>query len=272
MIYIRLARGGIDRMFFSTKLRIKTFAIICLLALAWETQSHAQSSLVTDISSHLVSVTSDFTGTELLLFGAINIDNDEEGPNRGDVLVVVRGPENDVIVRRKERVAGIWVNTKAIEFSRVPSFYALASNRPVQEIAPPDVLNRLRIGPSRLNFRATESEQETLPFEEAIVRQKSLANLYSDQETAVYFLGDTLFRTTIAIPTNVPVGDYIAEFYLFKDGELLGAQSSPLFIKKSGLGRQIYDFAYDYPALYGIAAILLALLAGWIASAIFRKD
>ncbi|MDF2365666.1 TIGR02186 family protein [Sneathiella sp.] len=259
-------------MFFSMRPLLTTFATLCALVLAWAPHSQAQSSLVTDISSHLVSVTSDFTGTELLLFGAINIDDKDEGLNRGDVLVVVRGPEKDVIVRRKDRVAGIWINTEAVEFARVPSFYALASNRPVEEIAPPDVLNRLRIGPSRLHFRPVEPEQTSLPFEEAIVRQKSRANLYSDQETAVYFLGDTLFRTTIAIPANVPVGDYIAEFYLFKDGELLGAQSSPLFIKKSGLGRQIYDFAYAYPALYGIAAIIVALFAGWLASAISRKD
>jgi uncharacterized protein (TIGR02186 family) len=242
------------------------------LTTAVASNSKAQSSLVTDISSHLVSVTSDFTGTELLLFGAINIDDDEVGPGRGDVLVVVRGPDEEVVVRRKDRVAGIWVNTEALEFKQVPSFYALASNRPVEEIAAPDVLNRLRIGPSRQRFRAVEPTVTPLPFEEAIVRQKSNSDLYSDQETAVYFLGDTLFRTTIAIPANVPVGDYIAEFYLFKDGELLGAQSSPLFIKKSGLGRQIYDFAYDYPALYGIAAIIVALFAGWLASAIFRKD
>ena len=247
------------------------FALLCAM-LAWTSHSQAQSSLVTDISSHLVSVTSDFTGTELLLFGAINIDDEEVGPGRGDILVVVRGPDEEIVVRRKDRVAGIWVNTEALEFKKVPSFYALASNRPVEEIAAPDVLNRLRIGPSRQRFRAVEAEVTSLPFEEAIVRQKSNSNLYSDQETAVYFLGDTLFRTTIAIPANVPVGDYIAEFYLFKDGELLGAQSSPLFIKKSGLGRQIYDFAYDYPALYGIAAIIVALFAGWLASAIFRKD
>jgi uncharacterized protein (TIGR02186 family) len=258
---------------FSTVRKLTTnVAFFCAIALGWTTHGQAQSSLVTDISSHLISVTSDFTGTELLLFGAIQIADEEEGPNRGDVLVVVRGPEKNVIVRRKARVAGIWVNTEALEFERVPSFYALASNRPVEEIAAPDVLNRLRIGPSRLRFRVAKSEQVSLPFEEAIVRQKSRENLYSDQETAVYFLGDTLFRTTIAIPANVPVGDYIAEFYLFKDGELLGAQSSPLFIKKSGLGRQIYDFAYDYPALYGIAAIIVALIAGWLASAIFRKE
>lgn len=250
--------------------RLSLFAVLigCLFPVSSAT---AQSSLVTDISSHLVSVTSDFTGTELLLFGAIQID-DEDNLGPGDVLVVVRGPEKEVVVRRKERVAGIWVNTEAVEFKRVPSFYALASNRAVEEIASPDVLKRLRIGPTRLRFQANEPAEKSLSFAEAIIRHKSENELYSDQETAVYFLGDKLFRTTITIPANVPVGDYIAEFYLFKDRELLSATSSPLFIKKSGLGRTIYDFAYSYPALYGIAAILLALIAGWIASAIFRKD
>ncbi|MAZ01719.1 MAG: hypothetical protein CMN56_01115 [Sneathiella sp.] len=245
---------------------------ICSACLMPNEPARAQSSLETDISSHLISVTSDFTGTELLLFGAIKYDEEDLGQGQGDVLVVVRGPEKDIVVRRKDRVAGIWINTDAVEFSRVPSFYAIASNRPIEEIAPADLLSRLRLGPSRLRFRANEPANVSLPFEEAIVRQKSLEDLYSDQAAAVYFLGDTLFRTTIAIPANVPVGDYIAEFYLFKDGELMSAQSSPLFIKKSGLGRTIFDFAHDYPALYGIAAIIVALFAGWLASAVFRKD
>ncbi|WP_339714640.1 TIGR02186 family protein [uncultured Sneathiella sp.] len=249
-----------------------SLTVICTTCLITNEPARAQSSLVTDISSHLISVTSDFTGTELLLFGAIQYEDDDFGQGQGDVLVVVRGPEKDVIVRRKERVAGIWINTDAVEFSRVPSFYALASNRPVEDIAPPDVLKRLRLGPSRLRFRANEPANISLPFEEAIVRQKAREDLYKDQAAAVYFLGDTLFRTTIAIPANVPVGDYIAEFYLFRDGELMSAQSSPLFIKKSGLGRTIFDFAQDYPALYGIAAIIVALFAGWLASIIYRKD
>tara|TARA_R100000005_G_scaffold96440_1_gene83363 strand:+ start:13579 stop:14364 length:786 start_codon:yes stop_codon:yes gene_type:complete len=245
---------------------------ICLSSSLTDREAAAQSSLITDISSHLISVTSDFTGTELLLFGAIELDAEDVGPGNGDVLVIVRGPEREVVVRRKDRVAGIWINLEAVEFQRVPSFYALASNRPVEEIAPPDVLQRLRIGPNRLRFQSDKLGEISEPFEEALVRQKTRERLYSDQDAAVYFLGNKLFRTTIAIPANVPVGDYIAEFYLFKDGELLSASSSPLFIKKSGLGRTIYDFAHDFPALYGIAAIIVALIAGWLASAVFRKE
>lgn len=232
----------------------------------------ASTPLVTDISSHLISVTSDFTGTELLLFGATETGADLNYSEHGDVIIVVRGPEEKVVVRRKDRVAGIWVNKDSIEFTRVPSFYAIVSTRPVADITSANVLNRLKIGPTRLSFKSSKDAAESLPFQQAIIRKKTEGNLYSDQETDIHFLGNTLFRTNIDFPANVPVGNYVAEFYLFRGGDLISAQTSPLFIKKSGFGRTIFDFAQDYPALYGIAAILVALFAGWLASAVFRKD
>jgi uncharacterized protein (TIGR02186 family) len=235
-------------------------------------KSSANTPLVTDISSHLISVTSDFTGTELLLFGATETGADLNYSEHGDVIIVVRGPEEKVVVRRKDRIAGIWVNAESIEFTRVPSFYAIVSTKPVADITSANVLNRLKIGPTRLSFISSEAAEESQPFQQAIIRKKTEANLYSDQETDIHFLGNTLFRTNIEFPANVPVGNYVAEFYLFRAGDLISAQTSPLFIKKSGLGRTIFDFAQDYPALYGIAAILVALFAGWLASAIFRKD
>ncbi len=245
---------------------------LLLLNSGMPSPARADASLVTDISSHLISVTSDFTGTELLLFGATTLDMDFGSLGHGDVIVVVRGPNENVVVRRKDRIAGIWVNKDSVQFENVPSFYALVSTRPVLEVTSDTVLTQLRIGPERLQFKSNVDAAEKLPFQEAIVRKKTEEDLYSDKESAVTFLGDTLFRTTIEFPANVPVGNYTAEFYLFQNGELLSAQTSPLFIKKSGLGRTIFDFAQDYPALYGIAAIIVALFAGWLASAIFRKD
>lgn len=232
----------------------------------------ADSTLVTDISSRLISVNSDFTGAELLLFGSIKSDSNLDSFGHDDLIIVVRGPHKNIVVRRKDRIAGIWMNTTSVEFTEVPSFYAIVSNRPVTEIASAGTLKRLRIGPERLNFHSGAAIEASLPFQEAVIRQKSETNLYSDQEGAIYFLGDTLFRTTIELPANVPVGDYVAEFYLFRDNDLVSAQSSPLFIKKSGLGRAIFEFAHNYAILYGIAANIVALLAGWLASIIFRKE
>ncbi|OUR75303.1 hypothetical protein A9Q83_17915 [Alphaproteobacteria bacterium 46_93_T64] len=232
----------------------------------------ADNTLVTDISSHLISVTSDFTGTDLLLFGTVTSAEGAAPADHGDIIVVVRGPQKEVTVRKKERVAGIWVNTRSIEISKVPGFYAIASNRPVDEIAPPGTLERLRIGPNRLNFSSKSEPKDLQDFKQAIVRKQTNVELYTSNQTAVYFLGASLFRTSIHFPANVPVGNYVAEVYLLQDGELISAQTSPLFIKKFGIGRQIFEFAQSYPILHGIAAILLALIAGWIASAIFRKD
>jgi len=254
-----------------SRYRLIFSALCCALSLQ-VTASKADGSLVTDISSHLISVTSDFTGTDLLLFGTIRALADENEKDHGDIIVVVRGPERELIVRKKERIAGIWANSQSVTLQKVPSFYASASNRPVEEITSKTTLDRLRIGPDRLAFKAKENNAHVFPYKKAVIRQKKEAELYSDSQSTVHFLGPSLFRTTIHFPANVTVGNYTAEFYLFRDGDLVSAQSSPLFIKKVGLGRQIFDFARNYPALHGIAAIVIALIAGWIASAIFRKD
>ena len=235
-------------------------------------QVRADGSLVTDISSHLISVTSDFTGTDLLLFGTVRADLEDDEENQADIIVIVRGPEKEVVVRKKERVAGIWANTKSVVLGKVPSFYASASNRPVEEITSRTTLDRLRIGPDRLVFSSVEKGKDSFDFKKAVIRQQKEAELYTESQSTVHFLGPSLFRTSIHFPANVSVGNYIAEFYLFRDGELISAQSSPLFIKKFGLGRRIFDFAQNYPALHGLAAIIIALIAGWIASALFRKD
>ncbi len=257
----------------SPKILFSSFILLAsLLSLTEKNEAHADGSLVTDISTHLISVESDFTGTDLLLFGTIRSDIAFEGQQGGDIIVVVRGPQRDVIVRKKERVAGIWINSQSVELRKVPGFYASASNRPVEEITTPETLGRLRIGPDRLVFHSKESKEESRNFKQAIIRQQEKSELYTSDQNQVLFLGPSLFRTTIHFPANVPVGNYIAEFYLFRDKELISAQSSPLFIKKFGLGRRIFDFAQTYPALHGLAAILIALFAGWIASAVFRKD
>lgn len=253
-------------------IRFLRFAIAVFTIVQIQGLARADGSLVTDISSHLISVTSDFTGTDLLLFGAIKTADTYGPSNTGDIIVVVRGPHRNVIVRKKERVVGIWVNTESVMLADVPGFYAIASNRPLIEIATDATLRRLRIGDDRLSFSSASNVGNLAPFKEAVIRQQGQKELFTTSQSAVYFLGNALFRTSIHFPATVPVGNYVAEVYLFNDGELISAQTSPLFIKKFGLGRQIFEFAHTHPYLHGVLAILVALLAGWIASAIFRKD
>ncbi len=221
--------------------------------------------LIADLSDHLIAVTAGFSGTDVLLFGATD--------GAGDVVVVVQGPEQSITVRRKDRVAGIWLNQDSLSYDRVPSLYFVASNRPLAEIAPATGLARHRIGVEHILLQPSErdtAEMETA-FAAALVRNKQAQGLFSHAPGQVAFLGGQLFRADISFPANVPTGTYTVTVYLFREGRLVGAQTTPLIVSKIGIGARIYDFAQQQAALHGIAAILMALLAGWLAGAIFRR-
>jgi uncharacterized protein (TIGR02186 family) len=238
----------------------------------------AVEPLVTDISEHLISISSDFTGTELLLFGAIG-GADEHG--RGDVVVVIRGPQQRMLVRKKKKRSGIWVNTQPVTFHDVPGFYAISSSAPLEDIAAPTLLNRHQIGLEHLQIHPEANSREAVledperlaDYRDAVIRGLSKQGLFQQETDSMRFMSDTLFRTRISFPANVPVGTYRAEVYLIRDGHVVpgGAQSSPIFIDKVGIGRAVYNFAHRQPIIYGIVAVLLALFAGWIAAVAFRK-
>ncbi|MDP6709141.1 MAG: TIGR02186 family protein [Alphaproteobacteria bacterium] len=223
-------------------------------------------TLVADLSSHLVSVTAGFAGTDLLLFGS--------AADEGDVIVVVRGPDSAVVVRRKMRSpVGIWVNRDEAVFSGVPSFYRIASSRPLDEFQAGRVLEIHQIGVSHLEFaaEAVMAEAEEDRFRQALIRNKQRQGLFADAAVPVTFLGERLFRARVAFPSNVPTGTYTVTVYLVRAGKVVSAQTIPLVVSKIGVGARIYDFAYQQAALYGLFAILIALFAGWFGSAVFRK-
>jgi len=179
----------------------------------------------------------------------------------------------DVAVRRKDRIAGVWVNSGRMDFAEVPSYYAVASSRPLAEIGTPQLLARHGIGLDFLRLPPADeaSEAAQQPFRSALVRIKQRESLYSADVTRVTFLGKRLFRTNVTFPANVPVGSYLVEVLLVRDGEVVSAQTTPLIISKIGLGADIYDFAHDQAPLHGVVAILVALMAGWAAHLVFRR-
>jgi len=238
-----------------------------LLALAFlvaATPARAQP-LIADLSSHLIAITTGFSGTELLLFGAT------EG--EGDVVVVVRGPEGEASVRRKARVAGIWINRDELRFAGVPAFYRIASSKPLADFVPTALRQRHQIGVDflRLQPQRELNSEETAAFRAGLVRNKEAQKLYEPEVGRVSFLGPRLFRTRILFPANVPTGNYSVEVLLIRNGQVLAAQTTPMFVSKVGFGADVYDFAHAWSAVYGLLAILLAVAAGWAAGAIFRK-
>lgn len=228
-------------------------------------QARAQP-LVADLSDHFVAITTGFTGTEVLLFGALD--------EAGDIAVVVRGPDEDVVVRRKDRVLGVWANTTSEGFTAVPTFYALAANKPLDALAPRPVLERNQIGLRHIRFAATNpevTEVEKARFVDAFIRLQKKQNLYSDEVGTVTFMTGRLFRTRLVFPANVPVGVYTVQIFLIRDGEVISAQTTPLNIDRTGVGADIYLFAHREAAAYGAVAILSALVAGWLAGQIFKR-
>jgi uncharacterized protein (TIGR02186 family) len=225
----------------------------------------ARAQLVADLSEHLIAITTGFVGTDVLLFGAI------EGS--GDVVVVVRGPQRTEIVRRKARIAGIWINEREMVFDYVPSFYVVASAKPLTEILSPVARVRHEIGFDFLHFVPSRaaSPSEVEEFRRALIRNKQREELYVEETGKVSFLGSRLFRTRIYFPSNVPTGTYTADVFLVRDGNVVSAQSTPLVVGKVGFGAELFDFAHRQPALYGILAVMVALAAGWLAGVAFRR-
>lgn len=245
---------------------IRKFFIPLLIAFAFIGHTAKADTLVADLSEHMVSITTGFTGTELLLFGSTD--------TVGTVVVVVKGPREEVITRKKEQVGGIWMNKKSITFEGVPSFYHVAMTNTEIFGLPLSARKRHEIGAANVKFYATEElpYRQISPFRQALIRNKQKAGLYSKEPSLVQRRGGQLFRTEVFFPVNVPTGTYIIETLLIQDGEVQSATTTPLFISKAGLGAKIYRFAHEYSALYGIVAILIACLAGLGANWIFRKS
>jgi uncharacterized protein (TIGR02186 family) len=220
--------------------------------------------IVADLSSHLIAITSGFSGTSVVLFGAT------DGP--GDVVAVVRGPERELSVWRKGRILGIWANREAVAFRNVPSFYAIAANRPLDEVLPALAAARYRIGVENLKFEPKPPVRaERVPiFAEALVREQQQIGLFPTKVERISFLGERLFRATISFPANVPTGTYLVEIFLIRNRAVVGAQTTPLIVSKVGIDAAVFDFANTQAAAYGAIAVLTAVVAGWLASLPFR--
>lgn len=266
-------------------LRLPIFALglIGLVMISVPGQARGQGvreSVEADVSTRSVSITSSFTGTEILIFGTVeNSRQPSAEAGTYDVVVVVEGTPAPVMVRKKANVAGLWVNTRALRFASFPSYYAIASTRPVEEIAEHAVLDKNEIGFGHVRMvpaggsRTTPRDPDDVKeFRDSVIRLKQRDRLYVTADYGVTFIGRSLFRSTIALPPNVPVGPLVTRVYLLKDGQLLSQYKSQVMLERAGLERFLHDRAYGSPLLYGLATVLLAGAAGLAAAFAFRRS
>jgi uncharacterized protein (TIGR02186 family) len=238
----------------------------------------AAERLVTSLSEHRVMVTSSFNGSEVVLFGGIERDNGVL-PLRGnyDIVVTVVGPRQTVVTFRKERVLGIWVNYESRVFENAPSYLAVLTNKPLEAITNAETLHRLQLGLDNIALpqRAYSTLADDLPsetFRKAFITLKGEHDLYRQESNGVTFLTPALFRASIGLPAEVPTGTYEIEVKLFVDGMMIARTPSALEIYKAGFEQFVTSSAQTHGVLYGLAAAMMAILTGWFASVVFRRD
>lgn len=219
--------------------------------------------ILADLSIRSIDINTTFAGTQILLFGARN--------DAGDIVVVVRGPDEDYIVRKKERVMGMWMNNKKERFYNTPSFYAIASSKKLENIDNQPMLARYGVGAEYMEPAKIEGDAIKKEFWNALVAHHRKTAIYPKTVEPISFWGESLFRTVLNFPKAIPPGTYIAEIYLFRDGELAALQTTPVIVDKVGFEAWMYELAHRWPLFYGLACVLLAYLAGWVASHLFRK-
>jgi uncharacterized protein (TIGR02186 family) len=248
-----------------------------LLALLIGPPPAAAERLVTTLSTHHVRIASNFTGTDIAVFGTIDAAPPGGEDASYDVVVTVQGPRQSFVTRRKERVLGLWVNVDSRQFIEAPAYLAVLSNRPLEEIAEPDVRRRERLGTAfvRLLQRIGPDFADTVAddaFRQAFVRIKGEQGLYRQDERGVGFLTGTVFRATVPLPPNVPTGSFDVEVEVFAGGRPIVRDLSALTISKVGFEQYVATQARDNALLYGLAVALIALATGWLASVVFRRD
>lgn len=232
----------------------------------------APEQVVAGLSDSSVAITTSFDGSDILIYGAVRRETPiPEGDL--DVIVTIEAPSQPLTIWQKSRRAGIWVNTDRVEIGAAPSFYAVATTGPLDQILSPDWDNRYRISLPLVmrGFEGAPEVEDSVPFTEALIRLRQQNGHYRLDEGSVTLVEDTLFRTDIRLPANLLEGDYRARIFLLREGEVIDAYRAAIEVRKVGLERWLYVLAFQQPLLYGLMSLAVAVIAGWGASAAFRK-
>ncbi|MET1755587.1 TIGR02186 family protein [Novosphingobium sp. RD2P27] len=227
--------------------------------------------LVPEVSQHEVLLRQGFTGTELLLFGAVLNPEGTRAAQEYDIIVVLKGPTHSIVVREKQKVAGIWINAESTEFRSAPSYYAIASTRPISEIVDEKTAAIYELGLEWLQLSpigAIEPDEQ-LRFSQGLVGLNAKNGLYRQEESAVKVSEQVLYQARIALPSSVPIGVYTAETFAVSDGRVVASASSTVEVRKIGLERAIADFADQHGLFYGLLAVIVSVAMGWLAGRLF---
>jgi uncharacterized protein (TIGR02186 family) len=246
---------------------VKARLAAALFLICTAAPARAQAGLEAAVTEETISVTSDFRGARVTVFGAMP---DRRG--RGDIVIAVRGPREATTVLQRRRVFGLWLAGAPVRFASAPSYSMLASNRPLKEITDSATRQRLALDlASDTRIDETPSVGDPAQYRLALARLKRAQGLYVETPNLVKRLPGGLFKATIALPSNAPVGAYTSDVYYFRNGRLIDTERTAIVVSTAGVERFMRDMADRRPILYGLATIILALVSGWGASYLFRR-
>ncbi|PHR19828.1 MAG: hypothetical protein COA41_06640 [Sphingopyxis sp.] len=229
--------------------------------------------LVPEVSQDRISIRGDFNGAQLLLFGAITYPPGTQNTDQADIVVVLKGPVESIVVREKQKIAGIWINAASSEFRSAPGFYAVASSKPIDDIVDGKTADIYELGLHHLQLSPTGAidSRELARFVDGLVDVNSRSNLFKNLPNSVKITNSVLYQARINLPASVPVGDYTAETFLIIDGRVEAAEVKDITIEKIGMGRFITNLSQKNGFLYGLIAVFISVFLGWSAGYLFRK-
>ncbi|MET0605166.1 MAG: TIGR02186 family protein [Beijerinckiaceae bacterium] len=250
--------------------------MLILAALVLAPHSAASETLLASLSSHRVQITSNYTGAQVAVFAVIERDaRTVARANPYDAVITVRGPKEDVVVQEKRQVMGVWVNQRQRFLPGVPSFLAVLTSRPLNDMIEPERAQRLNLGLLPVVTSAQGAREESgavAEFRASLVRLRFETGLYSEIERGVTFLTPTVLQAPIQLPATAPIGTYDVEVAIFGDGVPLAKQTTNFEVVKVGFEQFVADAARQRPFVYGLLAACLSVLFGWLSSVAFRKD
>jgi uncharacterized protein (TIGR02186 family) len=247
--------------------------ILALIALFTTVAPVSQAEeIVLGLTRDEVAITATFDGSDVMIFGAVK--RDAPAPNDAplEVIITLAGPSEPVLVRRKERILGIWANTDAVEVDAAPSFYAVATSAPMTQVLSETEDLRYGITIPRVirSVGAPDTVANAETFTEALIRIRAGEELYQILDSEVDLEEQTLFRGQITLPAALTEGDYVARIFITRDGSVVDEYVTSIAVYKAGLERWLYDTSRNQPLLYGLMSLAIAIAAGWLASAAFR--
>jgi uncharacterized protein (TIGR02186 family) len=228
--------------------------------------------IVLGLSKQEIGITAFFDGSEILIFGAVKHQSEASSEGDLDVVVTIASPRIPVTVRRKEKRLGIWVNVDALEVDLAPSFYAVATTRPFDEVVSQasDLWHQISVRQLIRAVSVPVAVENPEEFTEALVRVRENDGLYQTLSGAVILQDQTLFSTSVSLPSNLVEGAYTARIFLMNDGDVVSEYQASIDVRKVGMERWLYNLAHERPVVYGLLSLAIAIFAGWAAAAAFR--